>query len=228
MIEINNICFRYSEQAVLNNLSAQFAAPGVYGIVGLNGAGKTTFFNVLSGMLKPQSGTISYGQQAINTKHTGYVETANFFYPYLTGKEYLDIFPCTNTRFQLEQLQTFMHLPLNDLIENYSTGMKKKLALLAILKQEKNIYILDEPFNGLDLETNKVLELIIQALRKKGKIVFVSSHILQPLLSVCDEIRLLEKGVFSEVFQPEDYAGMEDKLFSSLLKQAGAIIDDSI
>jgi len=62
-------------------------------------------------------------------------------------------------------LQEFLKLPLDDLIETYSTGMKKKLALLGILKQDKQLFLLDEPFNGLDLETNKILDFILTTLK---------------------------------------------------------------
>ena len=113
-------------------------------------------------------------------------------------------------------MQGFLKLPLDELIETYSTGMRKKLALLGILKQEKSIFLLDEPFNGLDLETNKILELIILKLKEKGKTIFLSSHIMDPLLSLCDQIHFLEHGQFIKTFAKSDFNRIEEELFLKL------------
>ena len=106
--------------------------------------------------------------------------------------------------------------------------MKKKLALLAILKQNKPIYILDEPFNGLDLETNKILEIIITTLKKKNKTVFVSSHIIEPLLTTCDKIYLLENGFFLKTFEKSDFNKIDDELFGKLKYEAKEIISKAL
>lgn len=71
----------------------------------------------------------------------------------MTGREYLDLFPAGTNGFKTDNWQQLFHIPLDDITENYSTGMGKKLALLAVLKQDKPIVVLDEPFNGLDLES---------------------------------------------------------------------------
>ena len=106
--------------------------------------------------------------------------------------------------------------------------MKKKLALLAVLKQDKPIFILDEPFNGLDLKTNKVLEIIIKSLKQKQKTVFVSSHIIEPLLSTCDCIHLLENGCFVKTYPKAEFGKIEDELFGKLKSEANQIISKSI
>ena len=200
MINIQNLTFSFSDHNVLNDITIDFQQNQIYGIVGLNGAGKTTFFNVLSTTLKAKTGTIKFNGNSITYKDIAYLETVNFFYSRITGSEYLKIFKQTNADFNLKSLQEFLKLPLDDLIETYSTGMKKKLALLAVLKQDKQLFLLDEPFNGLDLETNKILELIITTLKVKGKTVFVSSHIIDPLLIVCDQIHYLDNGKFAKSF----------------------------
>ncbi|MFA5973284.1 MAG: AAA family ATPase [Lentimicrobiaceae bacterium] len=146
----------------------------------------------------------------------------------MTGNEYLKIFKQTNPDFNLISLQEFLILPLDNLIETYSTGMKKKLALLGVLKQNKQIFLLDEPFNGLDLETNKILELIITTLKEKGKTVFVSSHIINPLLTVCNQIHYLENGKFTKTFEKENFHHIEDELFKKLKAEAKIIISKSI
>lgn len=229
MIKIKNLTVKYcSEKIVLDNITIDFLPGKVYGIVGLNGAGKTTFFNTISTDLKKDSGQILFNENPVSNKDTAYLETVNFFYSKITGNEYLKIFKQTNEKFNLVSFQEFFRLPLDELIETYSTGMKKKLALLGILKQDKPVFLFDEPFNSLDLETNKILELIITALKEKGKTIFLSSHIIDPLITICDEILLLEKGKFIKSFNKSDYNKLEDELFSKLKGEAKIIIDNSV
>ena len=228
MISIQNLTTGFSGRVVLNDITIDFERNRIHGIVGLNGAGKTTFFNTLASNQKITKGQITFNGNTLKSKDIAYLETVNFFYSRITGKEYLNIFEQTNLEFNLEGLQGFLKLPLDDLIETYSTGMKKKLALLGILKQKREVFLLDEPFNGLDLETNKILELIITTLKEKDKTVFLSSHIIDPLLSVCDEIHFLENGCFTKKFDKLDFHKIEEELFSKLKMEAKATISASL
>lgn len=228
MINVQDLSVSFNEHQVLKNISIDFEQGLVHGIVGLNGAGKTTFFNVLAKMLKPDSGGVMQNGTTLTIKESAYLETSNFFFSRITGNEYLKIFRQTNTEFNLAALQEYFKLPLDELIENYSTGMKKKLALLAVLKQGKPIFILDEPFNGLDLETNKILEIIILSLKQKHKTVFVSSHIIDPLLTTCDKIHLLENGCFVKTYLKADFRTIEADLFGKLKAEATEVISKAI
>lgn len=228
MINVVNIEKSFGNNKVLKNLNLDFSTANIHGIIGLNGAEKTTFFNILSTFLKPDSGEILYEEKKITRDDIAYLETVNFFYSNITGKEYLDIFPSTNLQFDLGNINKLLKLPFDEIIETYSTGMKKKLALLAIIKQDKPIYIFDEPYNGLDLETNMALEIIIRNLQKKEKSIFVSSHILSPLLNVCDEIHLLQQGSFLKNYTKENFNNIEKELFEDFNKSASEIIADSI
>ena len=224
MISIKDLSVKFNDTQILNNINIDFVKRNVHGIVGLNGAGKTTFFNVLAKTLRPDTGVVKQNNVVLTIKDTAYLETVNFFYSRITGAEYLKIFKQTNSDFSLTILQDYFKLPLDELVENYSTGMKKKLALLGVLKQDKPVFILDEPFNGLDLETNKILEIIITTLKQKDKTVFVSSHIIEPLLTTCDTIHLLEKGTFVKSFDKNDFDKIDDELFSKLKNEAKQII----
>lgn len=228
MINVQNLAVSYNDHKVLKSITIDFEEGLVHGIVGLNGAGKTTFFNVLAKMLKPDSGEIKQNGTTLGIKNTAYLETGNFFFSRITGNEYLKIFRQTNMEFNLTALQAYFKLPLDELIENYSTGMKKKLALLAVLKQDKPVFILDEPFNGLDLETNKILEIIIVSLKQKQKTVFVSSHIIDPLLTTCDKIHLLENGCFVKTYLKTDFSKIEEDLFGKLKSEATQVISKAI
>ena len=228
MISIKDLKVSFGKNVVLDNMSFDFPLNEVHGIVGLNGSGKTTFFNTLSTIIKPDSGKILFNERKIKLSDLNYLETINFFYSRITGNEYLNFFEQTNTDFNLASLQQFLELSLDELIETYSTGMKKKLALLAILKKDKPVYLFDEPFNGVDMETNKIIELIILAQKQKGKTVFISSHILDPLIKVCDKIFFLDNGNFSRSFERSDFNKIENELFGDLKFKATKIISESV
>lgn len=228
MIRIKDLSVKFGETKVLVNLNMDFETGKTHGIVGLNGAGKTTFFNVLAKTLKPDKGILNLNNITLVIKDSAYLETVNYFYPGITGKEYLKIFRQTNKDFSLELLQEYFKLPLDELIENYSTGMKKKLALLAILKLDRPVYILDEPFNGLDLETNKILEIIIETLKQKGKTIFVSSHIIEPLLNTCDRIHLLEHHIYNKTYEKSEFNLIDNELFGKLKHEAQGVISKAV
>lgn len=228
MISIKNLSLAFSTHKVLDNISVDFHAQFIHGVVGINGAGKTTFFNTLAGLNKIYSGEIKLNDNILSSRQVAYLETVNFFYSRITGNEYLQLFKQSNERFNLPSLQQLFKLPLDELIENYSTGMKKKLACLAILKQDREVFILDEPFNGLDLESTKILELIIIALKEKGKTVIISSHIIDPLINLCDSIHILENGRFIKEYDKSNYHELEEELFGKLKTEAIQIIREAI
>lgn len=203
MLEIQNISVKYEENYILNNLSISVNSSSVLGILGKNGAGKTTLFNTLFGELK-YSGKISWENKAITKNDIAYLETTNYFYPYIKGKEYLNYFSIKNSS-EINYYNSLFNLPLDKYVSTYSTGMKKKLALIGILLLNKPIVILDEPFNGLDFEGVHVLYDIIKHLKSKKKLVFISSHIIETLFKTCDNIAIIQEGKIDKIIKKEDY-----------------------
>jgi ABC-2 type transport system ATP-binding protein len=228
MLKIENLFVSYGKNNVLKGLSLQAERGEVHGIVGLNGSGKTTLFNTLACVVMPDSGNILLNENKVRRSDTGFVETENYFYSNITGNEYLNIFPSSNEKFMLDSFNDLFKLPLDSIIETYSNGMKKKLAILAVLKQDKQIYIFDEPFNGLDMETSKILEIVIEILREKKKIILISSHILESLTDVCTNIHLLKNGVIKESFEAGNYQKLKHDLFDELKISAGPIVKNSL
>jgi ABC-2 type transport system ATP-binding protein len=180
-------------------------------LVGENGSGKTTLFRCITGLEK-YKGEIS--SDVIKLKDSlGVLFTDPFFFSKITGKEYIQLL--SNARGEtlqdIEEKNIF-DLPLNEFASNYSTGMKKKLALLAILLQENQYYILDEPFNGIDIQSNIIVTEIIHKLRDLGKTILMSSHIFSTLYDTCDEIYLLDNGsIIKRVFK-EDFKKLEQEM----------------
>jgi ABC-2 type transport system ATP-binding protein len=201
---------------VIDNLNLSLTDKTVHGLIGLNGSGKTTLLNTIFGILKPDNGNITYNNQKISKKDIAYLESENYFYPNITGDEYLKLFE--NNSFKLNEWNSIFELPLNMLIENYSTGMRKKLALLGVLKLNKPIIILDEPFNGLDMEATKILQLIILKLKEEGKTLIVTSHILESLTNICDEIHYLKDKNIKFSRYKNNFDGIEQEIFENFHK----------
>jgi ABC-2 type transport system ATP-binding protein len=215
MITIDNLTISYNKRdTVISNLNLLLEEGLIHGIVGLNGAGKTTLLNALFGLIKSDEGTILYGNQKINKKSVAYLVTENYFYSNITGREYLNLF--RNNEFDAEKWNSLFLLPLDDIIDGYSSGMKKKLALLGILKQDKPLMILDEPFNGLDLETCRIIRMILLRLKEKNKTIIVTSHIIETLTNLCDYLHYLENGVIKHSKDKSGFKDFEREVFEQI------------
>ena len=225
MISIEGLNFSYGKKLVLNGFSLKMETGKIHGLLGTNGAGKTTFFKILYHLLKPSAGSIQYNGGKLTKACISYLETQNFFYPKMTGKEYLDLFKEPRKTFEIDFWRNLFKLPMEELVENYSTGMKKKLALLAILKQDREIFMLDEPFNGIDLETSRVLQVLLQKLKEREKTILLTSHILETLENSCDFIHVIEGGNIRESVSRDNFEGLGSRLFSGFESQVRRDLD---
>jgi ABC-2 type transport system ATP-binding protein len=219
MITTKISVFKYQEAIVLKDIDLSFSEGKTHGIVGLNGAGKTTFFHLMAGFLRDKQAVYLKDDQPLLRKDIAFIDTDLFFYPKLTAKEFLSVFPGTNTSYNEEKLAELFKIPLNGFMEEFSTGMKKKLLIQSQIKQDKAIFILDEPFNGLDLETNKILEVIITILNERGKTVFISSHILDPLLIICEQIHYLKDHTIYKTYEKQEFNLIEEELFGTFSRE---------
>lgn len=211
MLELKNISKSFGTKKVLTDISISFLPGRVYGIVGENGAGKTTLFRCIADLLSYE-GEIVLPSPDFNHR-LGFLQTNNLLLPMMTGREYLRLL--TQARHQsitdFDDRNVF-ELPLDEYARNYSTGMQKKLALLGVLLQQNDFLILDEPFNGVDIQSNIIITEIIRELRRLGKTVLISSHIFSTLTDTCDEIHLLRDGRFVKSSGPEDFAELEREM----------------
>ena len=208
MISIHNLSKDFGTKQVLRNINIQFDKGKVYGIVGENGAGKTTLFRCMAG-LESYDGQINSELNPLKN-YLGLLPTEPFFFTKITGKEYIRLL-CNARKKEISKIddKNIFDLPLNQYASTYSTGMKKKLALLAILLQENQCFILDEPFNGVDIHSNIIIVDLIHKLKALDKTVIISSHIFSTLSNTCDEIYLLQDGeIIKKVFR-EDFDALE-------------------
>ena len=215
MLIVENLSKSYGKKPLLNAISLKLQPGKVYGIVGENGAGKTTLFKCIAG-LEQSTGKVS--TSATSKKLSiGFLETNPQFLSKITGKEYLQLLcnarNITNVNFQESNL---FDLPLAQYATTYSTGMKKKLALTGVLLQQNDIFLLDEPFNGVDIQSNILIKEILKKLKENGKIVLLSSHIFATLQDICDELHYLKAGKIEKSVKKEEFPLIEE-----LMKDAG-------
>jgi len=213
MISVSIPAFGYHHHTILEHIQLNLETGKTHGVVGLNGAGKTTFFKLLAGLLKNERCAVTFNGTPLLKQQVAFVDTDLFFYPKLTAREFLSVFDSGSDSYNEERLAELFRLPLDGFTEEYSTGMKKKLLLLSQIKQNKLVYILDEPFNGLDLETNKMLEVVIALLNERGKTIFISSHILDPLLHTCHQIHFIKNKTVLKSYGKSEFAQLEEELF---------------
>lgn len=211
MITILNLFKQYGNKEVLKDLNITFEKGAVYGIVGENGAGKTTLFRCIAG-LEAYNGQINSELNPLK-EHLGFLMAEPFFFSKITGKEYIR-FLCNARKKETSNIddKNIFDLPLNDYVSTYSSGMKKKLALIAVLLQGNRCFLFDEPFNGIDIQSNIVIAELMRKLKSLDKTVIISSHIFSTLSETCDEIFLLKDGKIAKRVFREEFNALEEEL----------------
>jgi ABC-2 type transport system ATP-binding protein len=208
MLNIKDLFVSYGDHQVLNGLNLNLDLGKIHGLAGLNGSGKSTLLNTIFGFIKSESGTITLNNASINRTKIGYLETNNYLYHRLSIREYLELFLSnekTESRFDIEGWLNLFNLSGNEFTEELSTGMRKKVAFLCLLAQNKEVLLLDEPFNGLDMESVQILNLVMAKLRSVGKTIVITSHIIETLTGNCDYIHTLVKGQIEDSFAKDDF-----------------------
>lgn len=211
MLEIKNLQVEFKNQKVLQGLDLSVPEGSIMGILGKNGAGKTTVFDSLYQNIK-FSGTVNWQGHILKRSCVSYLETENYFYPYITGEEYLSYFS-GKKEIDVNELTKKFNLPLKKYVQYYSSGMKKKLALIGMLMLDKPVNILDEPFNGVDFEGVHILYDIIKQLKSENKVVMVSSHIIETLFHTCDQIAVLQAGRIERIYEKSEFSELNTLKF---------------
>lgn len=170
---------KYYEKTILDDIDITINSVGLYGLFGRNGQGKSTLLKAIAG-LKTYDGEISYDNETLETNDIAFLATEPNVYEYLTAKEFYDFYQKVSGREKLNKTpNTIFDIDENIQLIAMSTGTLKKAYINCILQfDDYKIYIFDEPFNGLDIESNYILLNLIKKLAEKN-IVFVSSHIIE-------------------------------------------------
>ena len=202
-VETHGLTKRYSTGVLaVNDLSLRVRTGEVFGFLGPNGAGKTTTLRMLSGLLHPTSGSAivagaAPGSPASLRRMGAMVETPAF-YPYLSGRDNLRVVAryasVPKSRIEPVLQQVDMTDRARHKFKTYSTGMKQRLGVAAALLKDPDLLILDEPTSGLDPQGTVEMRALIRNLRREGRTVLLSSHLLNEVELTCDRVGVIAKG----------------------------------
>ena len=211
---IENLNKSFDKKCVLKNINFTFESGKIYGLLGRNGAGKTTFFNCLNEDLKCDSGEfyLSDGKsnKKIESSDIGYVLSTPVVPEFLTGREFLKYFIDIN-KDNIKDLKTIdeyfdiVKIDKEDrdkLMKDYSHGMKNKMQMLIYLIASPNILLLDEPLTSFDVVVAEEMKELLKKM-KKDRILIFSTHIMELALDLCDEIVVLQKCELLEIKRDE-------------------------
>ena len=203
MLELKNVTKTFGSFKALDNLTMTVPKGAVYGLVGPNGAGKSTAIRHITGIYRPDSGSITLEGLPVyenpNIKQTiGYIPDDVFFFPSSTMEEmrrfYKGMYPNFDDAL-FDRLYDAFDLPRKGQIRKFSKGMQKQAAFHLTLACRPDILILDEPVDGLDpVMRRQVMSLILSDVAEHGTTVLISSHNLRELEDVCDHVGIMDKG----------------------------------
>lgn len=199
MINLINIQKSFNGQKALDNLSLEIQAGEIYGLLGANGAGKSTTLNLLLGFLKPDTGTITLSG---NTQsEIGYIPENVNLYPYLSGIENLDYFcKLAGLKYSKNELSQFLSdcglskEAHNKRTEAYSKGMRQKVGIAIAYAKKAKVYLLDEPASGLDPLASNELSELLKKLASEGATILMASHDIFRVRETCNKIGILKHG----------------------------------
>lgn len=222
ILSVENLTKKYGKKVALQNVSVKISKGEIVGLVGPNGAGKTTSIKCITGLLRPEEGSIkvfgydlfqNYGKVIRNIGLL--LEPA--FYDYLTALENLRILMIASNNYSLKKIQEVMEFVglwevRNKYVTTFSFGMKQRLGLAQALMSDPEFLILDEPTTGLDpIGAKELKEKLVYLSKEKGVTVLFSSHQLRDVEEICDRVVLIREGVIlyngslKEVKKPKEY-----------------------
>lgn len=198
----------FREQTAVDHVSFRVARGRFFGFLGPNGAGKSTTIRMLTGLLRPTSGdaVIEGARLSLDLlgvkRRIGVLTEDLALYERLTGEEHLLFaarmhrLPRDEARRRTEELLEFLSLAdeRSKLVVDYSLGMRKKLALACALIHNPRVLFLDEPLNGIDPVSGRIVMDLLQRLARRGVTIFFTSHVLDVVERLCDEVAIIDRG----------------------------------
>ena len=222
----------FGKLVAVRDLSLEIGAGEVFGFLGPNGAGKTTSIRMLTGLVRPTSGTAQVAGFDVTTeprevkRRVGYVAETPYLYQKLSGREFLVFMaglygvPASVAQPRLERLLELFELgdKADELVETYSHGMRQKLALAGAMLHEPPVLFLDEPTSGLDPRSARLVKDLLVALVERGHTVFLSTHVLEIAEHLCHRVGIIDHGRLVAT-------GTLDELRRQAQREAGSLED---
>lgn len=198
----------YGDKAAVDGLTLRVERGSFFGFLGPNGAGKTTTIRMLMGLAPPSSGTIEMlgrrvPEQAIEIKRrVGLVPDDSLLFDHLTGLEFVEFvgrmygLPREHARSRGAELMQLFELDTagRKLIGEYSKGMRKRVAMAAALIHRPELFLLDEPFEGVDAVGARLMKDILLDQARRGATIFLTSHVLEVVERLCDRVAIIHQG----------------------------------
>src|SRR3982074_3195225 len=207
-IVANGLTKNYGKLAAVRDLSLEVGAGEVFGFLGPNGAGKTTTIRMLTGLVRPSSGSAVVAGYDVAAeprevkRRVGYLAETPYLYGKLSGREFLAFMgglyevPPALARQRAERLLILFELAekADDRVETYSHGMRQKLALAGAMLHEPPVLFLDEPTSGLDPRSARLVKDLLLGLGERGHTVFLSTHVLEIAEHLCHRVGIIDHG----------------------------------
>lgn len=209
LLEVKNINKRYGKKMAMTDVSFQVEAGRIVGLIGPNGAGKSTTMRAITGLMRYDSGSVMFDGQPITFSHhqaldkMGNLIEYPAIYPNLTALEHLKLYAMdTKTPADFQTLMRKTQIDGPDFgkrkAKQFSLGMKQRLGIAIALIRHPKLVILDEPMNGLDPQSVHDLRLLIRALADEGVAFLISSHLLDELQKLVDDVVIINNGKIIE------------------------------
>jgi ABC-type multidrug transport system ATPase subunit len=209
LVTVDNVTKTFGEKLALKGISFSVPPGQICGLLGPNGAGKTTLFRLLMGILKATEGALlidgldAFESRVETKKLIGFLPDEPVFYSYLSGREVLELSAAMHgldpaaamQRIQPLIAQLRLSEDINQYAEDYSRGMKKKLGLLLAMLHQPKLLVLDEPTNGLDVESTHLFYDLILSQAAEGKTILFSTHLMDHVAKLCSHAVIINEGV---------------------------------
>ena len=222
MLSVKNLSKTYKGgKRAVNDVSFEIKSGDIFGFIGPNGAGKTTTIKCITGILDFTDGEITIDGKSIKDDPVAckmamaYIPDNPDLYEYMTGIQYLnfiaDVFriPSGKRETAIVRYADAFELTksLGEVVSAYSHGMKQKLAIISALIHEPRLFILDEPFVGLDPKASHILKEMLKDMCAKGSAVFFSTHVLEVAEKLCNKVAIIEDGRIIAYGDTKDIVG---------------------
>lgn len=206
-IESKNLTKKYGSKTVVDNINLKITKGSIFGFLGKNGAGKSTYINMITGLCIPSSGSFIINTDKSNNKINKNVQSLigvmpdySSFYDDLTAIEHMEYFNniigLKKGKEEIAKILKRVGLEgnINLKVKKYSFGMKKKLGIAQALINNPEVLFLDEPTSGVDADSVLIIHELIRDISKEGTTIFLTSHNLDEIEKLCDEIAIMDKG----------------------------------
>ena len=204
MLESKELTKKYGAKTAVDCVSLSMEPGHIYAMLGPNGSGKTTWMKMAAGLVKPTSGTVLFNGTPVgieSRKDVAYMSTEPYFYDWMNiedaGKYYQDFFE----DFSMERFLRMLHdMGLNekDKIRTLSSGMVAKMKIALTLARDAKVYMLDEPFNGIDLLARDEIRPAILSAAVPEKLLLLSSHLVEEMEAIADRAVFIKEGRLAE------------------------------